>query len=753
VFGLTIADIIVIFLYFALIVGIGMWAARRIKNQEDYFLAGRRFGRLVQTFASFGQATSVDNAVGVTTTTFNNGIAGVWSSLQYLFATPLYWLVTHWPRRMRIFTMGDYFTERYHSRAMGAVYSLIGSVGMMALIALGFSAMSKTVMAIIPKEATQYSTAEQVRYKQAYAANQRTAAATGTLPDILSYAELMECISLEDRPGKELSTADTVRLAYLKTKRPALTVSYLSRESLVWGVCAVVLAYALLGGLEAAFLVDLVQGLFIIILSVLLLPFAWARINTLYGGHGVTSALKTIHRHLPEAFFQIFGAPQTPEFTWYYIGSISLMAAVTVVVQPNAAVLSGSAKDELSNRTGVVVGNFLKRVCTVLQAYLGLAAIVLYSNDVMHSDLVWGYATRDLLGSLPFGLVGLMIACLLAALMSTVDCYMITCSSLLIHNFYQPLLPRRSPKHYVWAGRSLGAGVVLISAWIALQFDTILQILKFVWEVNVMLAPAYWLGIKWRRANRTGAWCSIGMGALLFLIMPVLAPLLWPSMRTNARLLRTTHPAPRSVVQTAAIYDVTQRQIAMAEWQTRSLAGQDAGECPPPLVQGQTFTRQYTSPQRSIFWTQGLKVRPSGQIYGSGRFSVELWVLDTLGVPLQGNPYALNETWRVLFRTLLPFVIMIAASLLTRPDPAPVLDAFYAKMRTPVHPDRRIDAREVQRSLDDPHRLDHRLMFPNSSLELYRWTRRDTIGFILSLGGVGAVLSFVWVLVSLGRPS
>ena len=35
-----------------------------------------------------------------------------------------------------------------------------------------------------------------------------------------------------------------------------------------------------------------------------------------------------------------------------------------------------------------------------------------------------------------------------------------------------------------------------------------------------MLAPAYWLGIKWRRANKIGAWSSIGIGAALFLIIP-----------------------------------------------------------------------------------------------------------------------------------------------------------------------------------------------------------------------------------------
>ncbi len=141
-FGLPALDVAVIVLYFAVIIAIGVWCSRRIRTEEDYFLAGRRFGKLVQTFAAFGQGTSADNAVGVTTTTFSNGASGIWSSLLYLFGTPVYWLVMPWLRRLRLLTLGDFFIERYGSRSMGAVYAVIGTVSLMGFIALGFRAMS-----------------------------------------------------------------------------------------------------------------------------------------------------------------------------------------------------------------------------------------------------------------------------------------------------------------------------------------------------------------------------------------------------------------------------------------------------------------------------------------------------------------------------------------------------------------------------------------------------------------------------------
>ena len=41
-FGLAGIDIAVIVVYFVVVIAIGIWASRRIKNQEDYFLAGRK---------------------------------------------------------------------------------------------------------------------------------------------------------------------------------------------------------------------------------------------------------------------------------------------------------------------------------------------------------------------------------------------------------------------------------------------------------------------------------------------------------------------------------------------------------------------------------------------------------------------------------------------------------------------------------------------------------------------------------------
>lgn len=719
-----------------------------MRGEEDFFLAGRRFGKFVQTFAAFGQGTSADNAVGVSTTTFHNGASGIWSSLLYLFGTPVYWFTSVWMRRLRIITMGDFFAERYGSRRMAALYAVIGAVGMMAFIALGFNAMAKTVLAITPKDAVQFTAAEAAEYKTAYEQEIRDGGDTGPSA-ILSLEELREKEELE-KTAADLTAGQQARWEVLEAQRPATVISHLKMEVLVWGVCIVVMLYAAAGGLEAAFLTDTLQGIGIIVLSIILIPFAWGKINSLYGGDGMTAALGTIHARLPDSYFDIFGSPHAIDFTWYYIIALSIMALLTVVIQPNMLVSCGSARDEYTARYGFVVGSYMKRFCTVLWGVFGLAAIILYASTVPHSDLVWGYATHDLLGPLGLGLVGLMIACLMAALMSTADCLMLTCSSLLTHNLYRIVVPGRNQHHYVWAGRIFGGIVLLGAAWIALQFDTILQILKFIWEMNVALVPAFWLGMKWRRANRWGAWFSMLFGVIAFLVLPLLLPTLMPGLRTSPELLQRTDPAPLVRDYQASEADVRIRNAEIERWRAAGQIGEEVGPAPQPLALGEPFTRTYQLPRKGVFWTQGVHLDTDGKLYGKGALSLELVLLDKLGWDLSRNAYALNETIRILLRTLSPILLMLLICLMTPADDRTMLKRFYAKMRTRVETDRARDEAELAASLDDPHRHDHLLLFPRGNWEFYKWNREDAVGFALAALAVFCVLGFMHLLLTLG---
>lgn len=708
--GLGIIDIIVISVYFMFVIGIGIWASKRIKNQEDYLLGGRKFGKLVQTFASFGQATSADGPVGVATTTFRNGAAGIWSALLMVFSTPLFWITSPWMRRMRVLTMGDFYEERYASKKMAATYALVASVGMMGLLSVGYTAMSKTILAITPKQVSEYSIEEQKEYSLA-----------------------LELSGLEEKDSKTLTPAENERLKELRMLNPNSIFSHINESILIWAVCFIIIFYAVMGGLEAAFYTDMLQGSFIILLSFILIPFSWFKISEQFGSEG-ESALKILHEKLPESFFEIFGSPTIIDFTWYFIIAAAIVAGVTVVTQPNQLVTNAAAKDEHSARFGFVTGVFLKRFCTILWGVLGLSAILLYTGKIQNSDLVWGYATRDLLGPLGLGFVGLMVASMMAALMSTADALMLTVSGLLLHNIYRPLVAAKSETHYIWAGRIFGGLFLIGSAIVATQFDGIFEILKLVWEFFVIFAAAFWLGLKWRRANRQGAWASILITLCVFYLFPLLLSNIIPELKTNGTMLLQTEPEPVMRTYTAREVDVEQRVKEIEVWEELNAKGESVGERPEEIKLGEKFTKAFVLPSKTIFWSKQPALNENGAPEARGYFYPELLLLNSLGFNLHKMPYALNETIRMMVRLISPFLILILVSLLTKPNEDDSIKQFFLKMRTKVRGlGAEVDKQDLEDSLANPEKTKDVLLFPETNLEIYKWNKQDIYGFLISI--------------------
>lgn len=116
-------------LFFLLILVIGLWTSRKITNSSDFFLGGRRFGKVMMIFFSFGAGTSGNDAVGVSAKSYTSGLSGIWYQWLWLFCTPFYWLIAPAFRRMRALTTGDYFEQRYD----GSVASLYAFVGILVL--------------------------------------------------------------------------------------------------------------------------------------------------------------------------------------------------------------------------------------------------------------------------------------------------------------------------------------------------------------------------------------------------------------------------------------------------------------------------------------------------------------------------------------------------------------------------------------------------------------------------------------------
>ena len=728
IWGLHILDLLMIAVYFVIVLYIGFRAMKRISNQEDYFLGGRRFGRMIQTFAAFGQGTSAESAVATTTKVAQEGIAGIGAAGMSggFIMMPFIWITTMWYRRIRLLSLADFFEERFGCKIMAGFYALIQGLFFMIVAGLGFQAMSKTVAAIAVVPETKLTIEQKAEQNRAE-----------------------EWKVLKDTDARLLTTEQGTRLDRFNIEKPKLQFSYINEFVLMVVLAVIILLYAVSGGLEAAFVTDMIQGIFIIILTIMMIPFAMHQLNMIHGESGFLGAFRAMHKVLPESNFQLFGSAALAEVTWYYLLALGVMITVNTMAQANQLTAAGSAKDDETARKGFVTGIFIKRYCTIIWALLGLLIYVLYGDKVSDTDYIWGYATRSLL--MP-GLVGLMIACLMAALMSTADALMLTTSALITRSIYRPLVPDKSEKHYVTAGRLFCLIYIVGGIVVAMSFSDIGTLLKFMFTFNCIVAAAFLVGMLWRRATKTAAWVSMGVTFLFTLLLPILIPIMMPNVRTSEYFTHMTEGREIHNTYIARQIDIDQRSQEIKLWKSLNQIGQAQGLCPDPIEVGKDFTKVSIVTPKSVFWMDGIGKTEDGEKIGKGMLKVDLVLLDLLGWDMTKNSYSLNETITFLTRIFIPFGIVLLVSMFTKPQPKERLAYFYGKMRTPVNPDHALDDVEMEQTRNNPRRFDHLKLFgEESNWELRKWNRNDWIGQVWVLLAIAGAIGLLWLVVNIGK--
>jgi solute:Na+ symporter, SSS family len=729
-------DYLVLIGYFAVMIAIGVYSSMRIKAQEDFFMGGRSFGKLLQTFAAFGAGTGSSDPVNTGRTTFTSGMSGMWSVMYWLLVTPFYWITGVWYRRMRHLTLGDWFVERYDSRALGAGYCVFGILFYMVYGSMLFSAIGKVAAPLIEIDTFTFG-------------------------------------------GHQYG------------------IEYL----LVPIIGVVVLFYGILGGLHAAYYTDLIQGLCIIFLSIVLIPYGLAALVERFGDpatEGMMAGFTYLHQQLPEEHFHLVGSTSSSEFPLHRIIAVVIINLIGIVVQPHfIATGGGSAKNENTARLGLVTGNFLKRFCTIGWVLTALIALALYANNpelAVDPDKTWGIASRELLGP---GLTGLMLACLLAALMSSVDAYMIVGSGLVVRNLYAPYInPGASEAQYIKVARLTGVLVVGGAVIVSLFYMNVFAQLQLTWVFNILFAAPFWIGMYWRRATLTAAWVTVAYSATVFFLIPFAAPRLIDGLRTDPRFSAMNQIVETTTIREAAPSDVQRRLAAIDVWQSqrdailqndRSDAEQQAalaalGPQPEERRVGEELTVVERSGGQGIFWPSGLVPldinnaistpvpqpvgepirigdRSTQQVYqypegtrfrGEGNFRFDFLLYSALGIDLTPRSNATLDTLDLPPKIVTPFLVMIFVSLFTRSVRREVLDRYYAKMKTMVDADPEIDRRNLEVAYANPEALEHRKLFPGSSLEVQKPTRTDVVGFVACFAIVGLIIVLAMLVARIG---
>ncbi len=262
----------------------------------------------------------------------------------------------------------------------------------------------------------------------------------------------------------------------------------------------VVAAYIGSGGMMASLFTDMFQGIMTLTaFCFLLLPFLWQAAD---GFEGL--------RQLPPEYWSL-DSKQLPARDIFALIFASTFGAVATPILFSLIVVG---KNERA-ATQCGWGHLWKRTITILFAVYGLL-FFLYNPHLADPEQAWGIVMKDLL---PTGLLGLLIASFFAALMSSMDTISASNAAIIVdYLFRKRLLPHRSSDFYLLAARILSVIVVILSCWMALQFDNLQVFIKFFTPFGLIIAIPLFFGIVWNRTNRQGTWASFGLSLITYFI-------------------------------------------------------------------------------------------------------------------------------------------------------------------------------------------------------------------------------------------
>jgi Na+/proline symporter len=691
-FGLHWIDVSIIVAYIITVLVIGKIFSHGVKGEKDFFLGGRSLGRWLQFFLSFGNMTDPGQATTTASSVYRQGAGGAWLALITLFLTPYYWFMNVWFRRVRLTTMADLFADRFGSRFLATLYAVtMLMIAVVGVIAGGNVMALKTLQPLMVKDPIIYTVAEQTMVKE--------------------YHEFIDLRT--QRQSGELAAVQETRYSTLRDyyQRGELQpyVTYLNPAIFYLVSTGLVAVFIMLGGLKASAVVDAVQAILVVLISVILIPFGLWRLG------GPTA----LHEKVPDVMFNLFGGDIASEYTWYSICALLLVQLIGIAGSQANMTISGSAKDEMAARLGAVTGGFSKRFVTIAWAYCGLIAFALFGPGLPDPDQAWGLLTRELL---PVGLIGIMITGILGGKIAVLGAQSLVLSGLLVKNLYEPLLPGRSDGHYMVVARLavpalLGAGVL-----VGLYLNSVIVILKFMIVLLLVWGVPITVLFLWRRVTQTAVMVQVFVTILLIAVIPALVPLM-PALARSETLTAMTRERVVTVAAVATAADVTAGRAAKT---------------------GDRLMQTRRIEPVSLFFEEGV-VRidprdPASPRTGKGLFRTEVFLLHLLGVDVAGFNSAQLLTTRYLVDALIPLSLIFGVSLLTRRTESDRVARFYARMKTPVAATPELDAEVVAASYANPTRFDHHKLFPKTDWEFTKWNRMDAGGFAVCCALVGVVI-------------
>ena len=237
----------------------------------------------------------------------------------------------------------------------------------------------------------------------------------------------------------------------------------ISYELAVCLLAAVAAAYTFFGGLKADIFNDVVQSVLLLIASGMLAVLAiW---------HPNVGGLSGLLEKQPEKFHVFFEAGH-PELPWSGVLS-GLMVLHLYYWGTNQFIVQRTlgARSDWDARMGTITAGFFKLLIPFLCIVPGMAAgYILAIDPATESDTAFAGLTRTLLPT-GYGLVGLVMAGLVAGILSTIDSMMNSTATLFTFDIYKKYVrPEASEMRLIWVGRAAMMLMVALAIGLSLYF-------------------------------------------------------------------------------------------------------------------------------------------------------------------------------------------------------------------------------------------------------------------------------------------
>jgi len=261
--------------------------------------------------------------------------------------------------------------------------------------------------------------------------------------------------------------------------------------------------YTISGGLSSVVYTDAIQALILIFGSCLITYFAWEQ----------SGGMAEVMKITDPGHFDIIKPATDENLPWPgLITGVFLLGFYFWGTNQYITQRTLASKNTQEGQWGAMFAGFLKLLILFIMIMPGAFARVLYP-EISEIDRVYPTMMFDLL---PTGILGLVLAGLIAAMMSSIDSGLNSVSTLVTMDFYRRIFPDKKSSELMGIGRWVTLIVMIIAvAWSPqiIEFKGLWNYLQFVlsWFSPPILA-LFFVGLFWKRANTAGAYTGIIVG-------------------------------------------------------------------------------------------------------------------------------------------------------------------------------------------------------------------------------------------------